>query len=196
MQNNLFTMKMKENNAMQFIGNDKCNAKENYRDYRHTESLTLFYFTDKAFHTHTRTNKNPGEKETKEKELPWLCWFAGVVRLPSARVPSAHTDPQPKRQLRQVVERTSSNHEPPCNHHRTRTASNTTIRVHTRLFPHDHEHPQVSSSSPSVDRPRTHTQACLLHRPSIDPEHTILLTACPKTPLSDAKALSSRPELP
>ena len=31
-----------------------------------------------------------------------------------------------------------------------------------------------------------------LHRPSIDPEHTTLLTACLKTPLSDAKAPSFR----
>ena len=57
---------------------------ETTANYRHTGSLYYYYFTDKAFHTHTRTNKkNPGEKETKEKELPWLCWFAGVVRLPS-----------------------------------------------------------------------------------------------------------------
>ena len=47
---------------MQFIGNDKCNAKENYRDYRHTESLTLFLLKDEASQ-YTHSHKNPNEKK-------------------------------------------------------------------------------------------------------------------------------------
>ena len=95
-------------------------------NYRHTGSLYYYYTKDEASHTQTRTNKNPGEKETKEKELPWLCWFAGVARVSSARA-------------------------------LPRTCPLSIDPEHTITNAH---------------RPRP------LHRPSIDPEHTTLLTAC------------------
>ena len=49
--------------------------KRNYRDYRHTESLTLFLLKDEASHTQTRTNKTP--KEIKEKGKTFLLCRPG-----------------------------------------------------------------------------------------------------------------------
>jgi len=68
-------------------------AKRTTAIYRHTESLTLFYTKDEASHTQTRTNKNPGRETKKEGDFPEFC---GLPRVLAARVPSAHTDPQPK----------------------------------------------------------------------------------------------------
>ena len=59
---------------------------------RHTESLTLFYLADEASHTHTHP-KTQMKRNKKEKDFPA---FRELPRVLAARVPSAHTDPQPK----------------------------------------------------------------------------------------------------
>ena len=90
----------------------KCKKRKTTANYRHTESLFYYYFTRQGLTTHTlaQIKKTQMKRNKKRKDFPE---FRGLPRVLAARVPSAHTDPQPKRQLRHDVERTGSfSHEP------------------------------------------------------------------------------------
>ena len=165
-------------------------SKENYRDYRHPESLTLFLLKDKASHTQTRTNKNP-EKRNKGKNLPSVpsrqaCSFgpnrgkmvhAAPRSTSSVRSPSAQLDVP----LRLFPSTRRSTTLP------TLVASSTTLSAlvtaaagclsphddHSRrrtnslsppgcLSPHDHTTNHRTTEQPSSSSSRPHT----VHRPS------------------------------
>jgi len=116
MQCNLFTAIMQK----QFTSHGKCKRKRNTANTRHTESLTLFYLADEASHTHTHP-KTQMKRNKKERDFPE---FRGLPRVLAARVPSAHTDPQPKastptrRRTNRAPTRRRTNqflqHEPPA----------------------------------------------------------------------------------